>query len=60
MIIIIFILTCLYWIILKLKASYNDILDIRNNKYYLSRHVFFVPYILEIHKFTLKLFKRQI
>ena len=55
MIIIIFILTCLSWIILKLRDFYNDILEIKNDKYCLWRYVLFVPSILEVHKFTPKL-----
>ena len=35
MIIIIFIFTCLYWIILELRVFYNNLLGIKNNKYYL-------------------------
>jgi hypothetical protein len=55
MIIIIFILTCLSWIILELRVFYNDILKIKNDKYCLWRYVLFVPSILEVHKFTPKL-----
>ena len=35
MIIIIFIFTCFSWIILELKVFYNDILEMKDNKYYL-------------------------
>jgi hypothetical protein len=53
MIITIFIFICISWIILKLRVLYMDILG-KKTKYYLRRHVFFVPHVVEIQKFTLK------
>jgi hypothetical protein len=60
MIIIIFIFTCFNLIILKLRVFYNDILEIINNKYYLSRQVPFASSVLKVHEFTLKLFQKHI
>jgi hypothetical protein len=59
-IIIIFILTCLRWIILELKVFYKDILWMKNNKYCFWRLVIFVTHVLKNNKFTLKLSRRQI
>jgi len=49
-------LTCFGWIVLKLRVFYNDTLWIKNNKCYLWRYIIFVPSILKIQKFILKLF----
>jgi hypothetical protein len=55
MIVIIFILKCLNLINLELRIFYNYILGIEK-KYCLWRHISFMPYILKVQKFTLKLF----
>jgi hypothetical protein len=60
MIITIFIFTWLDLIILKLRDFYNNILGMKNNKYFLLRLVPFVPPVLEVQRFTPKLFWKQI
>ena len=60
MIITIFIFTWLNLIILKLRDFYNNILGMKNNKYFLLRLVLFVPPVSKVQRFTPKLFWKHI
>jgi hypothetical protein len=55
MIIIIFILRCHTWINLELRGFSNKILEIKNNKYFISRYVLFVSDILKEYKIYFKI-----
>jgi hypothetical protein len=55
MIIIIFILRCHTWINLELRGFSNKILEIINNKYFISRYVLFVSDILKEYKIYFKI-----
>ena len=46
------------WITLELSVFYNDILRIKNNKYYFWIYVLYLSSILKIHKFISRLHQK--
>jgi len=58
MIIIILIIVYFSWTILELRVFYKDILEIKNKKYCLWKHMLSIPFILKVQNFTSKLFQR--